>query len=911
MDSGHRGNLSSAQNRALLLLWKRFIEACEGGQGGYQPQSTGHARYGSQQNGLTSEKVGMGSSTDTHFNPDSSFVNANGTTTRLTHSHANGHHHGHHDSGDTFGPAGGHAHSAVAAAAVGARRTSNDQLDAGYHVPYRASTPVPSDPALEKYHRIRNNGSHIAKDDRVKDQMRGAVEAKEMNLFLQRYGGARLRTVFWEVIKGEHPDTFMLRCLRARKWNVDRALAVIGNIASFRFENDVFGLVKRGELDLVKTVGGAKVYRNGIAYCWGASKDGLPVCYIEVARHFASNQTQEELKRAIILFQEWLGMLMPPPVSRKIVCFNMTNFGLRNMDWWCVFFLVKSMEMYWPETLERVYVHHAPWFFKPIWTILRPLLDPVVRDKVRFTSTAEELSEHIPASHLPRSTMSGDMQWDYTYPEPDPNENDLILENEAQSEELRAVYFQRAGEFEKSTKALIRAYLQAPPRNIRTFKVHAFGSNSNLSIEEDEPDGADELRAQRDVDATRLRVAWLEWMPFTVGKSKYTRWHVWRTDGTILWTYPQADGSLDYQMFGQGTSLPVLKQSMSLIEEAQRLAALSLAEQRMAASPLSPGSRSARRGRKRDRKPTERSSGNFTTFDGSWEAANGRPMPMRDIFDNAPALGNGLASSSEEDDVNGKTEVLLSPPSLNGHSKGTRTQQTRDFSDTDEDVFGSSSGLAIVGTSGGTAMKSRLRGSTSTTTFGVGSPSKADRRFGHGFGSDAASARAALGAEKAGTGWPSTPSREGPPGEESDQSREDGKQVDGDDGDEEGGDEGAEEKGSGVDEKRPGELPARVLFAPDPTTPRPNGDVAARTSTGSSSGDACRSSPSTSSSSRRKRRMEVVSDSSEQTFEDAAEPAVEAPPRKSVDPGTIALIPGGVGEDPIGQVVYDEDGIPH
>ena len=37
-------------------------------------------------------------------------------------------------------------------------------------------------------------------------------------------------------------------------------------------------------------------------------------------------------KRAVILHQEWLSLLMPPPVEQKIVIFNLRNFGLRNME---------------------------------------------------------------------------------------------------------------------------------------------------------------------------------------------------------------------------------------------------------------------------------------------------------------------------------------------------------------------------------------------------------------------------------------------------------------------------------------------------------------------------------------------------------------------------------------------------
>lgn len=95
--------------------------------------------------------------------------------------------------------------------------------------------------------------------------------------------------------QGEHPDALLLRILRARKWDVDRALGVLGSTAAFRLENDVAGINSGGEASITQTKGGQKIFRNGIAYVWGATTLGEPIYYIEVGNHFGSNQTQEEL----------------------------------------------------------------------------------------------------------------------------------------------------------------------------------------------------------------------------------------------------------------------------------------------------------------------------------------------------------------------------------------------------------------------------------------------------------------------------------------------------------------------------------------------------------------------------------------------------------------------------------------
>lgn len=171
------------------------------------------------------------------------------------------------------------------------------------------------------------------KDDAVKAQVQGQQELKEMRNFLHKYGGQRLRKVFWQMVKGEHPDAIMLRCLRARKWDIDRALAILGAIAAWRVEERVEEIAQGGEARLAQTRGGINVHQNGISYAHGAAVNGEPIYVIEVGRHYSSSQTQEELKQKIILDLETLATLMPPPVERKIVIFNMHNFSLRNMDY--------------------------------------------------------------------------------------------------------------------------------------------------------------------------------------------------------------------------------------------------------------------------------------------------------------------------------------------------------------------------------------------------------------------------------------------------------------------------------------------------------------------------------------------------------------------------------------------------
>lgn len=246
--------------------------------------------------------------------------------------------------------------------------------------------------------------------------------------------------------------------------------------------------------------------------------------------------------------------------------------------------MVKTMESYYVETLSRVYVHGAPWIFKPIWAILKPLLDPAVREKVRLTDRPEELAEHVPFDHLPKGSMRGGMDWDFSFSEPDPHENDLQLDTETR-DALQAKYMAVASEFEEATKEVAHLYARASllrHRNSaaggKASRRGALGLADALSSDEEEDndphrathdDIGASLKARRDVLATKLRVSFLKLKPYIIGKIMPDRWGVTRDDGSLHWQYPTLTGKVDEQTLGMGTTLAELEENLAILEEAE------------------------------------------------------------------------------------------------------------------------------------------------------------------------------------------------------------------------------------------------------------------------------------------------------------------------------------------------------
>lgn len=142
---------------------------------------------------------------------------------------------------------------------------------------------------------------------------------------------------------------------------------------------------------------------------------------------------------------------------------------------------------------------------------------------------------------------------------------------------MRAEYSAVAVEFERATRRIVRRYAARAERSVASAvggglesSSSATASTSDSASDSSMGDIAADLKAQRDVLATKLRVAWLRLVPYVVGKTMFNRWNVVRADGSVCWQYPVRGGEHEEQVLGEGTSLTALESALRQIEEANR-----------------------------------------------------------------------------------------------------------------------------------------------------------------------------------------------------------------------------------------------------------------------------------------------------------------------------------------------------
>lgn len=141
-----------------------------------------------------------------------------------------------------------------------------------------------------------------------------------------------LRQTIWSMVKHDHPDALALRFLRARKWDVEKALIMFISTINWRatdmkVDEDIMRngeaaalAAENGSDPAAKTLGHDFLaqMRMGKSYLHGCDKQGRPICVVRVRLHKAGEQVEESLERYTVYLIETTRMLLNPPVDTAV-----------------------------------------------------------------------------------------------------------------------------------------------------------------------------------------------------------------------------------------------------------------------------------------------------------------------------------------------------------------------------------------------------------------------------------------------------------------------------------------------------------------------------------------------------------------------------------------------------------------
>ncbi|KAJ6410241.1 hypothetical protein OIU84_007064 [Salix udensis] len=193
---------------------------------------------------------------------------------------------------------------------------------------------------------------------------------------------------------GRDDEEMILWFLKDRRFSVEEAVSKLNKAIKWREEFRVSELSEESVKSIVDT-GKAYVHDSLDVY-------GKPVLIVVASKHFPSEHDPvENEKLCVFLIEKALGKLVDGK-EQILGIFDLRGFSTKNADLTYLTFLFDVFYYYYPKRLGQVLFVEAPFIFKPIWQVAKPLLRSNA-SLVRFCSVETVRKEYFTEETLPAS----------------------------------------------------------------------------------------------------------------------------------------------------------------------------------------------------------------------------------------------------------------------------------------------------------------------------------------------------------------------------------------------------------------------------------------------------------------------------------------------------------------------------
>lgn len=128
--------------------------------------------------------------------------------------------------------------------------------------------------------------------------------------------------------------------------------------------------------------------------------NGRPVLIVVACKHFPEMQDPIENEKLCVYLTEKALSKLPAGKEEILGIFDLRGFGSSNADLRFLTFLFDIYYYYYPKRLSQVLLVDAPFIFKPIWQLAKPLLKSYA-SLVRFCSVETVREEYFTEVTLP------------------------------------------------------------------------------------------------------------------------------------------------------------------------------------------------------------------------------------------------------------------------------------------------------------------------------------------------------------------------------------------------------------------------------------------------------------------------------------------------------------------------------
>ncbi|KAH8681097.1 CRAL-TRIO domain-containing protein [Xylariales sp. PMI_506] len=240
-----------------------------------------------------------------------------------------------------------------------------------------------------------------------------------------------------------HNDQTLLRFLRARKWAIQDAYEQFSETERFRKANDINVLYDTMDIDAYEEA--KRLYPR---FLGRRDRRGIPIYLFEI-KHLDSStvakyekagdttyssaktdgKTPGKLLRLFALYENLTRFVQPlctectdrphsdTPITLSTNIVDVSQVGLRQF-WNLKGHMQAASQLataHYPETLDRIFIIGAPYFFSTVWGWIKRWFDPVTVSKIFILSHAEVLpvlSSFIDPKNIPKQ-YGGELDFNF------------------------------------------------------------------------------------------------------------------------------------------------------------------------------------------------------------------------------------------------------------------------------------------------------------------------------------------------------------------------------------------------------------------------------------------------------------------------------------------------------------------
>ncbi|KAL1363752.1 uncharacterized protein [Arachis hypogaea] len=191
---------------------------------------------------------------------------------------------------------------------------------------------------------------------------------------------------------GRDDEDMILWFLKDRKFSVKEAVKKLTKAIKWRKDFNVAELTEEAVKDVAQT---GKAYVHDFLDIYGR-----PVLMVVASKHFPEAQDPKDDERLCVFLVEKALSKLPTGKEQMVAIVDLRGFGTENADLKYLTFLFDVFYYYYPKRLGEVLFVDAPFVFKPIWQIAKPLLKSYV-SLVRFCTAEEVRKKYFTDKNLP------------------------------------------------------------------------------------------------------------------------------------------------------------------------------------------------------------------------------------------------------------------------------------------------------------------------------------------------------------------------------------------------------------------------------------------------------------------------------------------------------------------------------